>query len=62
MYYYSKITCGEVTEIEAQMQILQLCQKWFKLTHPKGNFTKYCTKHSDLLDIDLWNCFEKLKQ
>lgn len=55
--YYSDLSRDEVTEIEAHMQIIELCERWYNLAHPNGDFVKYFKKHPDLLSIEQWPCF-----
>ncbi len=60
--YYSEITCDRITEIEAHMQILALCERWHNLAYPNGDFIKYLKKHTNLLNIEQWPCFIKIKE
>jgi hypothetical protein len=60
--YYSEITCNGVTEIEAHMQIISICEQWYNLAHPQGDFVRYFKRHPDLLYIEKWPCFVKLEQ
>ena len=60
--YYSEITRGKVTEIEAHMQIIALCERWYNLAHPSGNFINYFKGHADLLNIEQWPCFVEINE
>lgn len=60
--YYSNISQSIVSEEEAHLQIIQICERWFHLAHPDGNFEKYFVKHSDLFLIKRWSCFEKISE
>ncbi len=61
--YYSEITRGGVSEAEAHLQIIALCERWYYSVHPNGDFVKYFKKHSDhLLCIDQWNCFKQIRE
>ena len=59
--YYSKISKCTVSEEEAHTQIIRLCEKWFRLTHPEGNFEKYFIKHPEIFLIERWPDFKKLE-
>jgi hypothetical protein len=50
-----------VSEEEAHMQIIQICERWYRRTHPNKNFESYFVKHPDLILIERWSTsFEKL--
>lgn len=58
--YYSEVSHSNVTEEEVLEQIIYLCNKWFCIAHPGGNFTKYLSNHTDLFIIDKWPDFKKV--
>lgn len=62
MKYYSKITENPITETQAHMQIISLCERWYNSAHPNGDFEKYFKKHPELLSIEQWSCFEKIHE
>ena len=53
--YYSNISESIVSEEEAHLQILQVCERWYRIAHPNGNFEDYFIKHSDLILIGRWS-------
>jgi hypothetical protein len=60
--YYSEITQSKVNEIEAHMQIIEICERWYNVAHPKGDFVEYFKAHADLLSIEKWTCFQRIEQ
>jgi hypothetical protein len=60
--YYSHLSQSGIDEIQAHAQIIELCERWYNIAHPQGDFVKYLKNHTDLLDIERWNCFIKLDQ
>ncbi len=58
--YYSEVSKGEVTEAEAIKQIIDLCDLWYRMSHRSESLGQYLKEHTDLLDIDQWNCFRKI--
>ncbi len=60
MMYYSVITQSPVSEADALKQIIDLCGRWYDMASPPETLDKYLQYHPQLLDIDSWNCFNRI--
>jgi hypothetical protein len=53
--YYSNLSHSVVSEEEAHVQIIQFCEKWFRMTQPEKDFENYFIQHPDLIQIERWS-------
>jgi hypothetical protein len=60
--YYSDISQSVISEEEAHLQIIQICERWFHIAHPNENFEDYFVKHPDLITIERWPSFKEITE
>ncbi len=61
MRYFSDISHDEVSEAEALKQIIDLCDELHQLGNHSQRLSLYLRQHPELLEIEAWGLFKKIK-
>ena len=62
MKYFSDISHDEVSEAEALKQIIDFCDQWHQLSRHSQRLSLYLRQHPELLEIEVWGFFQKIKR
>ena len=61
MRYFSDISHDEVSEAEALKQIIDLCDELHQLSKHSQRLSLCIRQHPELLEIEAWGLFKKIR-